>query len=1348
MKSSLNAATPASVTGAVGSVTGNVGGNVAGSVASVTGTVGSVIGNVGGNVVGSVASVTGAVGSVTAGVTVTTNNDKTGYALTAGEHTSIQSDAATGILVTPANKISTNASNQVVASSVQGNVTGSVASVTGAVGSVMAGVTVTTNNDKAGYALTVGEHTSIQSDAATGILVTPANKISTNASNQVVASSVQGNVTGSVGSVVAGVTVTTNNDKTGYSLTAGEESAIATAVAATILVTPANKIETNASNQVVASSVQGNVTGNVVGSVGSVTSGVTVTTNNDKTGYSLTVGEESAIATAVAAAILLTPANKIATNASNQVVSSSVQGNVTGSVGSVVGNVGGSVASVTAAVTVGTNNDKTGYSLTVGEESAIASAVATAILVTPANKIATNASNQVVASSVQGDVTGSVASVTGAVGSVTGAVGSVTGNVDGNVVGSVGSVTSPVTVGTNNDKTGYALTVGEEFAIATAVTAAILITPANKLSTNASGQVVSSSVQGNVTGSVASVTGAVGSVTGNVGGNVAGSVDSVTNPVTVGTNNDKTGYTLTVGEEAAIAAAVATAILVTPANKLATNASNQVVASSVQGNVTGSVASVTGDVGGKVLGGGASALSAVGVRAENIPLAAPGANGGLPTVDGNNRIVGIQGTKHNFDDLSGASGYTLQSIGDKVDGVQSSVNNVSNVTRLSTSLPVYMNRPASSDIYVKVVVALKDSSGSMEDPDSNETCLTVTNSLGTSRNSKLYKDGAGATPLDSASGIGGYKKLERTGVGLYFFYYKIESTAAEEELLFDFAWLESAVELHEFKGSQISDATNDLNHISGHVDDIHAKLPTNYIMGSGVQSDKDDEIDAIKTKTDQLSFTGTDVNATLDGEKVQVSGIDAAVITSGVFATDAIDANALKADAASEIAAAVDTTLSASHGAGAWGGTGLSQQQVRDAMKLAPTAGLPATDSIDDKLDTIDTTDTAIKAKTDNLPASPAATGDQMDLINTPNATAVSAIQSGLATAANLALVAGDVTSIKSTVDTNLDALVSSRASQTSVTNAAGDVTAIKARTDQLNFTGTDVKATLDGEKVQVSGLDTDTITSSVLAASAVSEISADVDSVLSAAHGSGAWNGAGISAQEVRDAMKLAPTAGVPAADSIDEKLDTLDTEVLGVKAKTDNLPASPAATGDKMDIVNAPNATAITAIQSGLATASALSAVDSNVTSTKSTVDTNLDAQVSTRASQSSLNSAAGDITSIKSTVDTNLDATVSSRASQSSVTSMAGDVTAIKAKTDQLNFTGTDVKATLDGEKVQVSGIDADVVNASALATDAVTEIAGGVDTTLSSSHGAGAWDGPNLTHPPTYINPNGDIEEMQV
>ncbi len=79
-----------------------------------------------------------------------------------------------------------------------------------------------------------------------------------------------GSVTGAVGSVTSPVTVGTNNDKTGYSLTAG----------------------TGLGNQTA------NITGNLSGSVGSVTSGVTVTTNNDKTGYSLATAPPTAAAIA------------------------------------------------------------------------------------------------------------------------------------------------------------------------------------------------------------------------------------------------------------------------------------------------------------------------------------------------------------------------------------------------------------------------------------------------------------------------------------------------------------------------------------------------------------------------------------------------------------------------------------------------------------------------------------------------------------------------------------------------------------------------------------------------------------------------------------------------------------------------------------------------------------------------------------------------------------------------------------------------------------------------------------------------------------------------------------------
>lgn len=94
----------------------------------------------------------------------------------------------------------------------------------------------------------------------------------------------------------------------------------------------------------------------------------------------------------------------------------------------------GQVSLSSGAVTVGTNNDKTGYSLS-----------ATTGLGNQTANITGNLSGSVgsvtgAVGSVTGNVGGSVASVTGAVGSVTGAVGSVTGNVGGNVTGSVGSL--------------------------------------------------------------------------------------------------------------------------------------------------------------------------------------------------------------------------------------------------------------------------------------------------------------------------------------------------------------------------------------------------------------------------------------------------------------------------------------------------------------------------------------------------------------------------------------------------------------------------------------------------------------------------------------------------------------------------------------------------------------------------------------------------------------------------------------------------------------------------------------------------------------------------------------------
>jgi len=55
------------------------------------------------------------------------------------------------------------------------------------------------------------------------------------------------------------------------------------------------------------------------------------------------------------------------------------------------------------------------------------------------------------------------------------------------------------------------------------------------------------------------------------------------------------------------------------------------------------------------------------------------------------------------------------------------------------------------------------------------------------------------------------------------------------------------------------------------LDSISDKLPTNYIMGSSVQTDKDDEVDAIKAKTDNLPADPAD-DSDIDSQLATIDG--------------------------------------------------------------------------------------------------------------------------------------------------------------------------------------------------------------------------------------------------------------------------------------------------------------------------------------------------------------------------------------------------------------------------------------------------------------------------------------------
>lgn len=137
----------------------------------------------------------------------------------------------------------------------------------------------------------------------------------------------------------------------------------------------------------------------------------------------------------------------------------------------------GQVSLSSGTVTVGTNNDKTGYSLTnltVTAGTTLGAGTHTAQTGDAYAYLGTNLGAAGAAATEAGGTgdqfTGiaSVGAVAGSVGSVTGAVGSVTGNVGGNVVGSVASVTGAVgsVTGSVGSVVGHTAQTGDTYALA------------------------------------------------------------------------------------------------------------------------------------------------------------------------------------------------------------------------------------------------------------------------------------------------------------------------------------------------------------------------------------------------------------------------------------------------------------------------------------------------------------------------------------------------------------------------------------------------------------------------------------------------------------------------------------------------------------------------------------------------------------------------------------------------------------------------------------------------------------------------------------------------------------------
>lgn len=250
----------------------------------------------------------------------------------------------------------------------------------------------------------------------------------------------------------------------------------------------------------------------------------------------------------------------------------------------------------------------------------------------------------------------------------------------------------------------------------------------------------------------------------------------------------------------------------------------------------------------------------------------------------------------------------------------SEVTSIQNNTRMVFVVPEQIMRPTSGTTTVYVRLYLYDEIGNMEAPDSAPT-MDLRNAAGTDL----------TTRLGSTTGT-----LESTGQ--YRWSYTASSTDTIEQIL----WALSVVE---------GGATRTNGRTSWVVDTYAADFTS---------SDRT-TLNTIAGYTDSIA---ADVRTELTTELGRIDVATSTRLASASYTTP-------------PTVGQIDTQLSGTHGAGSWAtATGFS---TLDASGVRTAVGL-ASANLDTQLSTIDTVVDAVQAKTDNLPASPAAVGSAMTL--------------------------------------------------------------------------------------------------------------------------------------------------------------------------------------------------------------------------------------------------------------------------------------------------------------------------------------------------------------------------------
>jgi len=202
------------------------------------------------------------------------------------------------------------------------------------------------------------------------------------------------------------------------------------------------------------------------------------------------------------------------------------------------------------------------------------------------------------------------------------------------------------------------------------------------------------------------------------------------------------------------------------------------------------------------------------------------------------------------DQLDGADDRDHTEIYDAITAVGSNV-------RLKMSVPPWMQKPDSGDKAYRWAANLYALDGSgPEDPDNQEILVRVFKDDGTFITANMYKENALSNLLDNPTDTvnfppaSGWRKMVRLGVGRFDLYYKVSDAETEEHLNIEFGFTEGGSSPFVLPNSTIvSDVKGDLEDIQSKVTALYDKRPDEFIMGSSVQTSKDDEIDAILIDT-------------------------------------------------------------------------------------------------------------------------------------------------------------------------------------------------------------------------------------------------------------------------------------------------------------------------------------------------------------------------------------------------------------------------------------------------------------------------------------------------------------------